>query len=342
MCGSMQNCICMKRRSFPDKPFFSWMGWGMLKACPRRWFLYNFGRDLPGDQGRDYLIERKLSYWQAFSGQLADDGVTEAIRHFKKFGVWRQDMDAFLHERALEYIKESREYTKAAREGGELPRGKRQILDRYFFDEVPPDKAEHLKVLELAREAVRNFYGTDLPGRIESVPRESLMCDHKDGDFPWAEHNGVPVYAMYDFAIKLPDHVTIFDWKTGKITPEKESAAIEQLHWYAQYAVEVWGMNADQVSIAPVFLSVNAGYEEVPVNAEKLGEIKQRWKHKHAEIKSFMQASKDLEQLQDSFPMTDSLRECNGCVFRSCPGYLRVLQGRELNAVKFAIRDEIE
>lgn len=329
------------RRNHPTKPFFSWMGWGMLKSCPRRWFLHNFGRELPGDAGRDYQIERKLSYWQAFAGQLADDGVTEAIRHYKRHGVWRQDMDQWLYTRAHDYRRESLEYTAAAHLGDELPTVKHQVLDRYFFGDEP-DATEHRRVLQTAREAVRNFYATDLPHKIESAPRSALMCDHKDSDFPWAEHNGVPVYAVYDFAIKTPDRVTIYDWKTGQVTPEKEDAALEQLHWYALYAMEAWQVSSENIRIAPVFLSASTIYVEEKPDPQRLQKIRSEWQERHEEIRSLINLSKDRETLQEHFPITESLRECSGCVFRSCPGYERIQQAKALNPVKFVIPGEID
>lgn len=331
----------MMKRSYPDKPFFSWMAWGMLKSCPRRWFLHNFGRSLPGDEGLNYFIERKLSYWQAFAGQLADDGVTEAIRHFKRHGVWRQDMDQWLHARGLDYRRESLAYTAAAYEGHDLPDVKHQVLDRYFFGDEP-DAAEHRRVLQVAREAVRNFYGSDLPHKIESAPRSALMCDHKESDFPWAEHDGVPIYAVYDFAIKTPERVTIYDWKTGRVDPEKEDAAMEQLHWYALYAMEAWQVASEKIRLAPVFLSASTQYVEVTPDPDRLQRIRSEWQEKHREIKALMNLSKDSTGLQEHFPITESLRECSGCVFRSCPGYARIQQARAVNPVKFALPGEID
>lgn len=313
----------------------------MLRSCHRRWFLHNFGRDLPGQLGQDYWTERKLSYWQAFSGQLADDGVTEAIRHFKKHRVWRQDMDDWLKIQALEYIRESREYRAAAIAGLELPRVKHQVLDRYFFDEIP-DKEAHKAVLEGARLAVHNFFQTEIPARIESSPSDALMCDHKDGDFPWAEHDGVPVYAVYDFAIRTPERVTIYDWKTGKVTPEKEANAKEQLHWYALYAMATWKVEPENIRLVPVFLSANFGFDEIIPNPDSLREIQTAWKQKHTEIKEKMKGSSSIEELQEQFPMTESLRECAGCVFRTCPGYARVREAKTLNPVKFALAGEID
>ena len=331
----------MKRRSFPDKPFFSWMAWGMLRSCRRRWFLHNFGRELPDPLGKRYQTERKLSYWQAFAGQLADDGVTETIRHFKKHRVWRQDMDSWLHERALEYIRESQSYTNAAANGDELPYIKRQVLDRYFYNNVP-DREEHRRVLEEARQAVRNFYQTEIPALIESTPPKALMCDHKESDFPWADHDGVPVYAVYDFAIRLPQRTTIFDWKTGKVTQEKEDNALEQLHWYALYAMQAWSVEPEQIRLAPVFLAANCGYHQSECDPERLAKIRSDWKERHAEIKSKMNSASSIEVLQEEFPMTENLRECAGCVFRSCPGYQRVREAQAVNPVKFAILGETD
>lgn len=316
-------------RNFPNKPFFSWMGWGMLRACPRRWFLYNFGRDLQGEAGWSALAERKLSYWAAFSGQLADDGITEAIRTFKRTRAWPEDMDDWLHIRATEYIKDSRNYTQAYREGRDLPYVERQVLMPYFFGEFGDNSSEERiacrKVLDEAKAAVARFFETELPGRLKVEPSEALMCDHKGGEFPWADQDGVPVYAVYDFAIKHDSDAVIFDWKTGKLTPDKENMALEQLHWYAQYAVKAWELPASAIRLAPVFLMATTEIHEFQVDENRLQRIRNEWQTAHTDIKSRMDRNKDAEGLIAEFPMTDDLRECKGCQFRSCPGYRRYL-----------------
>ena len=329
-----------KDRNFPEKPFFSWMGWGMLQTCPQRWFLYNFGRELPGELGRDISIERKLSFWQAFAGQLADDGITEAIRHFKKERQWRTDLDDWLKETAMEYIRESKSYRDAALEGSQMPTLTRQVLDRYFFDEVP-DSAEHRAVLETARLAVRRFFETDIPQRIEDAQPEWLMCEHKSGEFPWTIIDEVPVYAVYDFAIKSPETITIFDWKTGKVTPLKEQYTLRQLHWYALYAMTAWGVDPENIRLVPVFLGANFGYHETIPDPAILQEIRDEWREKHREIKAHMAADSRVEDLRERFPMTENLNHCVDCVFRTCEGYARIHQGNLVNPVKFAIPGEI-
>ncbi len=311
----------------------------MLEACSRRWFLYNFAKQLEGDFGRDIEIERAVSYWTAFAGQLADDGVTEAIRYFKAHRVWRTDLDLWLKETALEYVHESRAYREAALAGIDLPKRTRQILDRYFFDEVP-DKEAHLHVLKTARAAVQNFFSTDIPSRIEVADRSWLMCERAER-FPWTVVDGVPVYAVYDFALKTPDMVTIFDWKTGQWTPQKEQRALRQLHWYALYAITEWGYQSEQIRLAPVFLSVNAGYEESPPDCNLLQEIRTEWATRHAEIKALMDRYSRCDELLEHFPMTESLQSCAGCVFRTCSGYARIRQSNALNPVKFAVQGEI-
>jgi hypothetical protein len=313
----------------------------MLQTCPRRWFLYNYARDLPGQRGKDLNTERKLSFWQGFAGQLADDGVTEAIRHFKQYRVWRTDLDDWLKVTAMEYVDQSTEYRDAALAGKPLPSVKRQVLDRYFFQDIP-DKAEHRRVLEEARAAVRNFFSTDIPSRIEACQSDELICDSKEGNIPYAIHSDVPVYAAYDFVIKKPDRVTIFDWKTGKVTPQKEHATLEQLHWYALFAIQAWGVAPENIRLAPVFLSANFGYHETSVDPIRLQGIKDAWLQKHREISELIAVHKPLDRLENAFAMTDEIRQCVGCVFRTCEGYERVAQLGIANPVKFAVPGEIE
>ena len=125
----------LKKRN-PEKPFFSWMGWSMLQKCPRQWFLHNYGRDLPGSGGRAILAERRLSYWSAFAGQLADDGITYLIRSYKRTGKWPEDVDQWLHKQALEYVRESKAFAQAFETNRDLPYVNHK-LPRFLADHRP-------------------------------------------------------------------------------------------------------------------------------------------------------------------------------------------------------------
>ena len=320
--GSLPYNDPMARRERVERPHFSWMTWGMLLKCPRRYFLNAYAFQFEGDFAYDVQAQKKLTFWNAWAGQLADDGISEAIRHFKKHHVWRQDLDQWLKERARVWVQDSYAWRRAANVRDPLPDVETQPIDAYYFNTIP-DQAAHLEVLEKARSAVRAWYATDLPSRIESAPAEAIQI-RDSGEFPVATHDGVPVYASYDFAIRLRDRITIFDWKTGKITPENAEKALEQLHWYALFAMQVWGYQSSQIRLAPVFLSTNYAYDETEPDPQTLQGIRESWKTRHREIKLHMEKFPNLTDLQECFPMTENLRECASCVFRSCPGFGRI------------------
>ena len=318
----------------------------MLQKCPRQWFLHNYGRDLPGSEGRAILAERRLSYWSAFAGQLADDGITFLIRSYKRTGKWPEDVDQWLHKQALEYVRESKAFAQAFETNRDLPYVNHQVLMPYFFNEER-SPAEHKEVLKKARESVARFLESDLPSRIQSENPDSLMCDHKEGGFPWAAHDGVPVYAVYDFAIRRPDSAIIFDWKTGKLTPETEKKALEQLHWYALYAIEEWGLVPEQILLAPVFLSAGTTYFESAPDPVLLASIKEMWSSTYDDIVEKRRISIGLRAFQEQFPQTTDNRECLNCQFRSCSGYARAVSAKILpealsNSVNFAFPGEID
>ena len=106
--------------------------------------------------------------------------------------------------------------------------------------------------------------------------------------------------------------------------------------------MEAWRVPLENLRIAPVFLSASTQYEEVTPDPERLQRIRSEWREKHREIKSLIDLSKDSSTLQEHFPITESLRECSGCVFRSCPGYARIQQAMAVNPVKFALPGEID
>jgi len=311
----------------------------MAEVCARRYFLHSFAFQLEDESAYDVLAQKRLTFWNAWAGQLADDGISEAIRHFKKHRVWRQDLNEWLKSRAQVWVKDSWAWRKATVARAALPDVATQPIDAYYFGLVP-DKTAHLQVLEKARTAVRNWYASDLPGRIEANPSGIQIRDA--GEFPYAFHDEVPVYASYDFMLKTPERLTIFDWKTGAYNLEKEQKAIDQLHWYALFAIEKWGYRFDQIRLAPVFLSANCGYDETIPDENRLKEIRRDWKARHTEYKSLIAQSPAIATLQESFPMTENIGECASCVFRSCPGYARIGDRPLRNPVKFAVRGEMD
>jgi hypothetical protein len=98
----------------------------------------------------------------------------------------------------------------------------------------------------------------------------------------------------------------------------------------------------ENIRLAPVFLSANFGYHETSVDPIRLQGIKDAWLKKHREISELIAVHKPLDRLENAFAMTDEIRQCVGCVFRTCEGYERVAQLGIANPVKFAVPGEIE
>jgi hypothetical protein len=295
--------------------------------CPRRW-MNQHASDLISDSTKwNIKAEAKLSPWDAFAGRIVDDTIRWALKYYVKHGEWPDELTTEAQEIRSRYVQFSFEFRKAIAEGRKWPKSlSLQPVDRIFHYDTP-DKLEAKRVKDTVALCLANFLTSGVQDFICNHPASDwLIPDRQDEEtaIPWFWSGNLPVYANYDFLIRSKELTLIFDWKTGKRTPQSEAKVREQLHMYADHAITEWGVPPEQILLFPVWLAYPVTLEPIPFSLPLLEDLRERWQIRHALLTKLVQECKtEPETVGDNFPMTEYQSRCGRCVFRSCNGYLK-------------------
>ena len=305
----------------------------MFDECRRKWF--NRYRYLAFDPvtARKLRSEGLLLPFSALAGKIVDDTLKDAFREFKERREWKIDLLSHSRELLEEHINESIAWVAAAK-NDDVPVDRwprvSQPIDRIYFGE-PITSGEWAAVTGRIETCLQNFLDSDLREFFMEYDLRGWLCPKRKsraGRAPvWFRFNGVPIYASYDFMIRTPDQTLIVDWKTGD--PSRGSAkAVRQLHWYALYVIEEFGVPVEQILLLPCWLSVGPmkfrDFTE-PVQPAILDEVRGEWKARLEFFDQFVRPFrfKEAESLP-FFPLTADLQRCRSCQFRTCDGFRRI------------------
>lgn len=298
----------------------------MFDECERRWGLKYFPTFLPDELATQAGLEGGLMNYRLLAGQVVDDVITNAIRQRIGIGNWPDDLLAMAKTILREYIDKSIKW----REGEKDYDNPRQpVTEIYYCDEITAE--EKARTLELLKACLQTFQESEIIPFLESHPIASWRVQSKATDEPppWYMYDGIPVYAKYDFAIVPDGRAIMLDWKTGKA--ENERYALDQLTWYAVYAMHEWGIALQDIRVAPVWLSVNLPrpWEESIVAQEAVTELLEKWRARITLLRDRKQLLESRSaNLFELFPLTNNSNRCRECVFRMCEGYRRSRQSQ--------------
>jgi len=321
-----------KKPLHPPRPNLSKSSIGEFDTCERRWayryLWYDFDYfEFPEDLKRQCQFHSKLMGNEAFAGQVVHDVIDEIFRSKKEGGLIFEDPIERAKEIALEYVSESRTFVAAYQSGSPAPKLRRQALQRLFFNEGfdGAAKAEFRKTVETA---LVNFLDSELKREIDSIDPAFWELPDRGGA-PWFVDHGIPVYANYDFAIRQPEQTILYDWKTGKLSGPAERDVREQLHTYAAYAMDTWGVPASQIKLRAVWLTVGKDQVyESKVDEGLLVQMRREWRQRYDELARRREAARgSMERLFEVFPTTGiKKKKCRYCPFRFCEGYAEVVE----------------
>jgi hypothetical protein len=298
--------------------------------CPRRW-MNQHASDLISDASKwSIRAEAKLSPWDAFAGRIVDDTIRWALKYYVKHGEWPEELTTQSVIIRKQYVEFSTRFSRAVDSRSKWPRElSLQPIDRLYFGEEL-SKIDKQKFKDTVALCLTNFLTSNIREFICNHPSsEWLIPDRQDEEtaIPWFWSGEIPVYANYDFLIRSKELTLIFDWKTGKQTPQSDAKVREQLHMYADHAITEWGVPPEQILLFPVWLAYPIkpdGLEPIPFSLPLLEDLRERWKVRHALLTKLVQECKaEPEMVGDNFPMTEYQTRCGRCVFRSCNGYLK-------------------
>ncbi|MCH7903457.1 MAG: PD-(D/E)XK nuclease family protein [Armatimonadetes bacterium] len=309
-------------------PNLSWLGMRRFRDCERRW--YNAHAVNKIDHGKTELHwalhrEGRLAPWNTITGSSVDKAITAALRCRRNGEPWPDDLPQVAADHVDGFIAFSRKWADAVRSRQKWPRSEYQPLDRIYYGDEPT--VQELKdVRDRARECTARFEQGEVKRFIFEQNPATLVVPPAEGEgIPWTTIDGVPTYTSYDFIVRTEEEVTIFDWKTGRLTELSEKKAVMQLHIYALYAINEWGVQQERIRLVPVWLSVSGDMHSFPVQQSVLDRVVLDLRKTYDVLFERMERTgANIAAMEQDFPLTDDLRECGRCMFRSCEGYRRL------------------
>lgn len=321
--------MARKADEWPPKPNLSRSSMGIYEGCRRQWALQYMSDFVAPEIRETVKRQARLMPLGTLAGQVVDDVITTMLREYKETQKWRED-SLFL---AKQIIRQYIQYTQAFMQGNEnadLGFPKRQPLFPYFYGEkITPE--EQKQILERIELCLTNFLDSDLRVFLEAAGTESWRVQEHNAAVPWFSWEEIPLYAKYDFALLSDERATIFDWKTGDPV-RGEADARWQLHWYAVYVHEAWGIPLENIQLCAFWLRAGTAWRDgfMPLNSAILEDLKGKWRKTIEDIRAkwnHVQQSPKADQpriLWTEFPWTEQYWRCRDCKFHVCEGRARV------------------
>lgn len=122
---------------------------------------------------------------------------------------------------------------------------------------------------------------------------------------------GAKVYAVPDFAVRQDDRIHIYDWKTGKPRDEDQF----QLHTYALYACERWGVDPERIVLHAAYLA-DGELRSLPVDPYALSECQDRMSESVRAMADLHYDPEADTPVMANWPASGAPRECPRCRFR--------------------------
>jgi hypothetical protein len=224
--------------------------------------------------------------------------------------------------------KFSKEWSSVVREvyGHPWPKSENlRPIDRHYYQEPVTEKVK-AEVQDRVYRCLCNFSNSEVPNFIAQFDTSTWQGPRRVGEvIPKTVSNALTFWASYDFAIKTPELVLLFDWKAAEASPWSRFRTLEQLRWYALYALIEWSVPIENIRLCPVWLWPEMQWIQSEVNLEEIQDLAYRISERN-DVLSERLGSNATDQLNIyDWPMASEIRCCKTCEFRGvCAGYERV------------------
>ena len=187
----------------------------------------------------------------------------------------------------------------------ESPKKFRNLLEHYYEWYVSRDRRHVIR--ERVFQCLQSFANSDLLKQILATPAEDwLMLE----DLASFQQFGVKVFAKPDLALRRDGNVVIYDWKTGR----KNSKDKLQMACYALFAMERFGVPADQVRVALCYLKVDEINEATP-SIEELEKARSVIGDSLEAMRGLLRNPDVNEGAREDFPVTSKRYRCDRCPY---------------------------
>ncbi|NQZ97519.1 MAG: PD-(D/E)XK nuclease family protein [Myxococcales bacterium] len=281
-----------------------WLGWDS-RAEPARREIYQLGKLKRMPMVAGSAVHESLSdYFHAKPGHVAD--VKETT------------------DRALSKLRESFRESQSGK-GRQSPSRFTHLAEHYYHEDSVKDRAAVASYgkhyVERIERCVQGFFALrELAWVREASPNDYVFVENSQNAFGSFMLRGTKVFGTPDFALRDGDgNVHLYDWKTGR--PTEDDAF--QLHVYAIFAREEWGVPLERFSGYDVYLD-GGGVVRCEITAESLVAAENR-------IQASADAMRELHFNADRgmgdaeiFPLipldSPAARACARCNFRELCG----------------------
>lgn len=308
------------------KNLFTWSAsrHGTFRYCQRQyWWNYygswgGWGYDAPKQAREAYMLKNLANRW-TWPGTVVHEAIEAVLKRLQAAATQPQlgfegglvDVDAEV-EAATKLM---RKQWVESREGHYRKRPKKRFgLSEHEY-EVHLPRSKWQEANEKARNSLRAFFTSDLFAQIRDMdPKRWLPIETLDQfDF-----EGTGIWAVLDFAYRAEDgHVEIFDWKTGKVTPEANKL---QLGGYALYVGAKHDADPTRVKTHLVYLGQDLQLFSFSMNEKELLETRGEIRASIAGMRTRLLDKENNVARREEFPLTDDLEKCSICAYRRLCG----------------------
>jgi hypothetical protein len=282
----------------------------MFGQCRRKYFFHYYGSWGGWVASEDERVKRvyylkKLASKEIWLGSRVHDVIEFILKRFRvgeevslshAVAILRKRMESDFEMSML------KEYTGFASKA-----------HRFFEDEygIEITDEERVGLFEKAERCLRNFYNSDVFMEIRRVPLEDwvLLEDFLSFDF-----EGVKVFVVVDFAMRLGGKLVLFDWKTGA---ERKADYEMQLGLYALYVSRELGFDAGDIEARMVYLGLgdDVKVDSFDVSNERLNEVRAKMRASILEMRKVLRDVRDNEAVEEDFAKNEGFW-CERCNFR--------------------------
>jgi len=290
------------------------LGWSLSRArmfeeCPRRYYYHyyfcqaGYAPDAP-EEARLALEMRSVKGLDMWVGEVVHETIQWALEQARSGAIpSEQDAKAEARRRLSEgwlgSLKQLwRTHPKDAYSN---------LFEHYYGISVGAAATDRLK--NKAFLSVGNFTESEIFKQIAAMPDDRWLPIEKYASF---RLDGLLVYVKFDFALREGERLTVYDWKTGKLSQNET----RQLTCYAMYTSSKWSVPIENVKVCAVYLQPALEVNERPVGGDDVEDLRLYAKQSfNAMVNCLRFPARNIAAMED-FAMTGNLLRCVRCNFK--------------------------
>ncbi len=293
----------------------------MIEECPRRYYYHyyfaqaGYHEDAP-DNCRLALEMKRIQHLDMWVGEVVHTTIQWILEEGKNGRLPSADeARANVRQRLSSgWLGSIKQLWRTSRDGEHL-----NLFEHYY--KLPVGDASIERVKQKAYTSVRSFMDSEILRRIVEAPGDRWLPIEKYASF---RMDGVLLYVKFDFALRDGPRLTVYDWKTGKPTPEE----LRQLTCYSMYACDRWRVPIENTKVCAVHLQPELDTFEYAIGVPEMDELRQHIKQSFKGMVSYLRNPARNIAAMDDFPMTGNLPRCLRCNFKGICPQCELAEGR--------------